>query len=145
MSLLTDLSHMAKTTLDEKKSDDWFEKFEDRATEVIEGLPPGVAAHAGVTLKAIMERREAVKHLGVEGVTALVTHIGLGQRADAEDLLFLEKEASVDELLAASEASTAEVVADKDNAEARKQVAFDLLSAVGATAARSLLPVLIAL
>lgn len=127
-----------------ERGPEWFDRFEEKAREMADTLDPSIKAPAEAALNTLVERKDSVLHLGGEGLTALVTFMGLGKREEVFDLMDLEQRSTLDELLAASAVSTGAVVKDADASKKRKEEAVELLAAVGSAGARALLPLVLA-
>lgn len=147
MPILNDLAltgaNFAKKTLDSKSSE-WFDKLIGDVTNVADGLDGTVKSTAKVSIDVLKSHKADILHLGDKGVAAFIGYIALGSEAKAAQLLFLSKEATLDELLAAGEASNLSVITAKKDADAAKAATIQTIKDIGITVARTLLPLLLA-
>lgn len=147
MTLLNELAEAgatcAKTEID-KRSGKWFDIVTEKAEKVVDGLDGPVKDAAKAALDSLVGHKSDLLHLGGQGLTAFVAFLALGNEKNAKELLYLANEASLDELLAASDAAADKTVqAKKDDAAAQAKIVA-ILKDVGVSAAKSLLPVMLA-
>jgi len=148
MPILTDLASAGAEfagKIYDKNSGKWFDKVAGEAQKVVDGLDKPIKDVTQPALDVLISHKDDVIHLGQHGLTALMGYIALGNSDKATELLYLTNKATLQELLDASDASTKKVIdAKKANDEAKKQ-AVQILKDVGLAAAKSLLPVLMAI
>lgn len=147
MPILNDLAltgaNFAKATVD-AKSDEWFDKLISSMSGVADSLDEDVKTTAKVSIDVLKSHKNDILHLGGKGVTAFIGYIALGSEAKASQLLFLKKEATLDELLAAGKASNLTVITAKKDEEAAKAATIQIIKDIGITVAKTLLPLLLA-
>lgn len=120
----------------------WFDASMDKLEGVASKLAPGEEARTKDAISTIRSTRSDFVHLGEDGFTAMVGFFAVNDKAKAQ-LVFLAQSAGLDDLFAASDQSTGDLVAAKAKVEDRKKTWASIASKLELTA-RILLPVLIA-
>lgn len=148
MSILEDLATAAGAIAQaelNKKADGWFDDTMKKGREAASGIGDPIAkAAAEAALNALDANKSKLLQLGGKGLTAMIAFLALGNTKRAEDLLFLSKEADLDSLLAASNASTAKVVAAKKASDQAKAEMKQMFKDISITVAKAALPLLLA-
>lgn len=154
MSLIDDLAKKAA----EKGPEFWRDKapgwFDDLMAKAKTGLPEDAALGNDPMLKAsrdaavqaldtLARRKADLLHLGEHGLVVLLARIATGRIDDAARI-YLRDSATLDELLAASATSTADMVKRARDREAALAKTLQILKEIGSITARYVLPALLA-
>ena len=148
MSILNDLAifgaDFAKTNVIDVKSSEWFDKLIASTKKVADGLNGDAKTTANISIDILNKHKNSILHLGERGITAFIGYIALGSEEKASQLLFLAKEATLDDLLAAGKASNLNIIITKKSEDESKAALIQILKDIGVTVAKTLLPILIA-
>lgn len=129
---------------------DWFDQLvaKARARVNAEGadpapLPTGTRGAIIGALDSLEGHKQDVLHLGAYGLTALLAQIALGRTNEAV-LVYLRETATLEELLAASQASNEDLARRTAERKAAVAKAIEVIKTIGSLTARYALPALLA-
>lgn len=142
IKMLTDKA----STLIENKGEQWLEKLDSEAREYLnENVKNGaVRKGAEAELDVLMKHKAVISKLSAEGFAFLVQQVTLGNEEEAR-LAFIRDQATVDDLIAISNMTADEVIADKKRREAMQAQAVAISKELLQVGLRFALPVLISL
>lgn len=151
MSLVESIAAHAARAVDDK-TPEWLDKGIDRARDLLErqaseATRPVEVALAELgrdALEAVEERKGALAHLGKARMLSVLVQLGAGREDEARLLYLASGASSFEELLAASDKSTAATAVATHAREKAWTEVRDLAKEVGAIALKALIPILLA-
>lgn len=149
-SIVSALLDKALSTFDDK-TPEAFDAFMARAIAALPSKdslakdPVALGARNGAeeAIKLLQRRKSDLMHLGRFGLTAVLANLAVGRVDEAADL-YLRKQASLADLLAASIANDEASIAKKAQIQEAKRKAINILKEIGGLTARYALPLLLA-
>jgi hypothetical protein len=150
-TIVAKLLEKALTTYDDKTP----EAFDALMSKALAALPAkeslvneptalGARNGAEEAIKILQKRKPDLMHLGRFGLVAVLSHMAVGRVDEAVDI-YLRKQATLADLLAASIANDEEAIAKKAQIEEAKKRALSILKEIGSLTARYALPLLISI